>query len=547
MSSTPTLFPEFIAQFLDLHPPAIAPETPLSDIWEQFQVQVGLTGEGASSSPSPSLHSGYVCVMEGDRCLGLITTQEAIAVLAQGHDPRSIPVSRLISPGQAVITPDTLNHPSTLYDAAQQHPFLLLLDDEQHCLGVLPSVALLKLPELADLPQEFCSLHPFEIALNHLPITVFRKDRQLRYTWIYKSFPGLDPNHMLGHGNHDLFSPADAEQWEAIERRALEHNQGSRQKIALTLNGTFHYYDLTVEPLFDDSGSILGLVGTALEITPSYLNQQALIMLNQELENLVEERTAELQRSNAELLASLSAARELNELKSRFITLTSHEFRTPLTTILGSAELLKHYGQNWKPEKRQRYLDRIHETVDHMTRLLNDVLTVGNAEAGRLTFSPSLVNLLDLFKSEIETARTKTYRDRTIELSHDLHASHLYLDQTLVSQIVSNLLSNALKYSSADSAIEVYLKSEENQVRFQVRDEGMGIPEADQADLFTSFHRAKNAANIQGTGLGLCIVKNAVHLHGGQVTVESQEGSGSTFTVLLPLTQSVAYDDNSRD
>jgi signal transduction histidine kinase len=545
MSSTLNVFPEFIAQFLDRHPPSISPETPLSEIWGQFRVK--MTHSPASSSARDVLHSGYVCVVEGDRCLGLLTTEEAIAVLAQGNDPHSIPVSRLITPGEAVIAPALLNHPPALYEAAQQHPFLLLLDHEQHCLGVLPSVALLKLPELADLPQEFCSLHPFEIALNHLPITVFRKDSQLRYTWVYKSFPGLDPHSMLGHRNHDLFSPADAEQWEAIERRALEHHQGIRQNIALTLNGIFHYYDLTVEPLFDDSGSILGLVGTALEITQSYLNQQALIMLNHELESIVEERTAELQRSNAELLQSLSAARELNDLKSRFITLTSHEFRTPLTTILGSTELLKHYGENWTQDKRERYLDRIHDTVDHMTRLLNDVLTVGQAEAGQLAFSPSLVKILELFEGAIEQVLSKTYRDRTIELSHDLHARDIYLDQTLVSQILSNLLSNALKYSSADSGIEVYLESQENQVRFQVRDYGIGIPEADQADLFTSFHRAKNAANIQGTGLGLSIVKNAVHLHGGQVTVESQEGSGSTFTVLLPLTQSVAYDDNSRD
>lgn len=547
MSSTPTLFREFITQFLDRHPPAIAPETPLSDIWEQFQVQLDLTAGLASSSPRESHHSGYVCVMEGDRCLGLITTQEAIAVLAQGHDPGSIPVSRLISPGRAVITPDTLNQPCALYDAAQQHPFLVLLDHEQHCLGVLPSLALLKLPELAKVSRTFSPLNPFEIALNHLPITVFRKDCQLRYTWIYKSFPGLDPHDMLGHRNHDLFSPADAEQWEAIERRALAQKQGSRQNIALTLNGTFHYYDLTVEPLLDDSGNLLGLVGTALEITPSYLNQQALTMLNQQLESIVEERTAELQCSNAELLVSLTAARELNELKSQFITLTSHEFRTPLTTILGSAELLKHYGQTWTEDKRQRYLDRIHDTVDHMTRLLDDVLTVGNAEAGRLTVSPSLINILELFESAIDSLLIKSHRDRTIELTHDLHSSYVYLDQTLVLQIISNLLSNALKYSPADSAIEVYLKSEETQLLVQIRDSGIGIPEADQADLFTSFHRAKNAANIQGTGLGLSIVKNAVHLQGGQVTVESQEGSGSTFTVLLPLTQTLAYDDDSRD
>ncbi len=534
MSSPPTVFPEFIAQFLDRHPPSVSPETPLSEIWHKFQGN--LTDNRGASSPRDSLQSGYVCVLEGDRCLGLLTSQEAIAVLAQANDPHSIPVSCLITPGQAVIAPALLNHPPALYDVAKEHPFLLLLDSQQHCLGVLPSLALLKLPELPQVSETFCPLSPFEIALNHLPITVFRKDRQLRYTWIYKSFPSLDPQEILEHTNHDLFSAQDARAWEAIERRVLEQQQGSRQDMALTLNGIFHYYDLTLEPLLDDSGAILGLVGTALDKTPSYLNQQALAALNHELESIVEERTAELQRSNAELLRSLSAAQELNDLKSRFITLTSHEFRTPLTTILGSTELLKHYGENWTQDKRERYLDRIHDTVDHMTRLLNDVLTVGQAEAGQLTFSPSLVNPLDLFESAIEQVLTKTYRDRRIQLSHDLHTREIYLDQTLVSQILSNLLSNALKYSAADSAIEVYLKTEENQILFRVRDHGIGIPEADQADLFTSFHRAKNAANIQGTGLGLSIVKNAVNLHGGQVTVESQEGSGSTFTVLLPLT-----------
>ncbi|NMG60509.1 HAMP domain-containing histidine kinase, partial [Geitlerinema sp. P-1104] len=367
------------------------------------------------------------------------------------------------------------------------------------------------------------------------------------YTWIYKSFPSLDPQEILEHTNHDLFSAQDAKAWEAIERHVLEQQQGSRQDIPLTLNGIFHYYDLTLEPLLDDSGAILGLVGTALDITQSYLNQQALTTLNHELESIVEERTAEVQRSNAELLQSLSAARELNDLKSRFITLTSHEFRTPLTTILGSTELLKHYGENWTQDKRERYLDRIHDTVDHMTRLLNDVLTVGQAEAGQLAFSPSLVNILELLQDLIDQLLARPYHGRAIALNHDLDSPEIYIDKTLVSQIISNLLSNALKYSAAESTVTLDVTTEETQLIVQVQDQGIGIPEADRDQVFTSFHRAENAANIQGTGLGLSIVKNAVTLHGGQVTFESQEGSGSTFTVRLPLTQPVAYDNHSRD
>ena len=313
------------------------------------------------------------------------------------------------------------------------------------------------------------------------------------------------------------------------------------------MNGIFHYYDLTVEPLLDDCGAVMGLVGTALDMTPSYLNQQALTALNHELESIVEERTAELQHSNAELLQSLSVAQDLNELKSRFITLTSHEFRTPLTTILGSAELLKHYGENWPQEKRQRYFDRIHDTVDHMTRLLDDVLTVGQAEAGQLTFCPSFVNILELLQQLIDQSLRRGDRERAIALNHDLDSPEIYLDKTLVSQIILNLLSNALKYSGAESTVTLDVKTEETQLIVQVQDQGIGIPEADKAQLFTSFHRAENAANIQGTGLGLSIVKNAVNLHGGQITFESQEGSGSTFTVQLPLTQPVAYDNHSRD
>ncbi|MGC9504102.1 ATP-binding protein [Baaleninema sp.] len=401
--------------------------------------------------------------------------------------------------------------------------------------------------EIAERQDIEAALHQseerFEIALKNSPISVFTKNAELRYTWAYNPPPGLEVETLIGKCNAEIFTQDDARRLTDIEQGVLASKSGTREEICLVLNGNFRYYDLTVEPLYDPSGLVRGIVCASMDVTDRKLTEEALKTLNQELESIVEERTAQIQETNTKLLQALSAEQELNELKSRFVTMTSHEFRTPLTTILGSAELLKHYGRKWSDEKKQNYLDRIYATVAHMTRLLDDVLTVSKAETGQLGFSPSPVNLVALCEALIDDGcNVSDDRHHPVEFRHRGPCDgsgdvDLELDARLLRQILANLLSNAMKYSEAGSPIEFEVECNEGRVVFQIRDRGIGIPLEDQKHLFESFHRGKNVGNIQGTGLGLSIVKKSVDLHNGDLEIGSEEGEGTTVTVTIPLRQ----------
>lgn len=260
------------------------------------------------------------------------------------------------------------------------------------------------------------------------------------------------------------------------------------------------------------------------------------------LRNITERKQVE-----DELRETLKKEKELNELKSRFISTASHEFRTPLTAILGSAELLECYSDKWSDQKKQVHFERIYSRVKHMTQMLDDVLLVGKAEAGKLEFNPAPMNVIEFCHGLVEELQLSTGCQHTILFTSqgsgcksqncaDLSlCTSVALDEKLLFHILSNLLSNAIKYSPVGSTIGFILTCLDSHLEFQIQDQGIGIPEEDLPRLFEAFHRANNASKFPGTGLGLVVVKNAVELHGGSITVNSQMGVGTTFTVTLPL------------
>jgi signal transduction histidine kinase len=248
-------------------------------------------------------------------------------------------------------------------------------------------------------------------------------------------------------------------------------------------------------------------------------------------------------RIEAELLKALEKERELNELKSQIVSVVSHEYRTPLTTILSSAELLQHYGHKWTEEKKHQHLHRIQTTVHHLTQLVSDVLILDKAEAGKLEFKPTLLDVVSLCRELVEEFQ-QTVRDKqTLNFMSQGECTQAYLDEKLLRQILTNLLSNAIKYSDPIGTIYFALVSQHNEVIFRIQDQGIGIPPEDQKHLFESFRRASNVGTIPGTGLGLAIVKKYVDVQGGQITVESQVGVGTTFTVTLPSNIGKLVDD----
>lgn len=241
----------------------------------------------------------------------------------------------------------------------------------------------------------------------------------------------------------------------------------------------------------------------------------------------------ERKQAQEELRQALEREKELGELKSRFITMTSHEFRTPLTAILGSTELLRHYSHTWTDNKKLLYFNRIQANVQHMIQLLEDVLLLGKAEAGKLKFEPKKLDLVQLCRTLVAELEHLPGTEHTLVFTEQCKFTNVYMDEQLLRHILGNLLSNAIKYSPIGSTVRFALICQDDTAIFQIQDQGIGIPQEDQQHLFESFYRASNVSNIAGTGLGLAIVKKAVDLHGGDITVDSQVGVGTTFTVQI--------------
>ena len=250
----------------------------------------------------------------------------------------------------------------------------------------------------------------------------------------------------------------------------------------------------------------------------------------------VVDATARIEAEHNKTLA-LKQQTALNDMKARFITMASHEFRTPLATIHSSVELLQHYEDRMPPAKKAATLQKIDDAVERMTHMLENVLVIGRTDAGHLTFKPHALDVTAFCKSLVDEVRSAmAHQLEAIRLEIDLPPadSDYLLDDSLIRTIVGNLLSNAIKYSPSGGEVRLTVQARGDQLVFTVSDQGIGIPQADQAQLFTSFHRASNVGPIAGTGLGLSIVKEAVVCHQGSITVDSQVGQGSRFTVSLP-------------
>ena len=241
-----------------------------------------------------------------------------------------------------------------------------------------------------------------------------------------------------------------------------------------------------------------------------------------------------------EIRLALEREQELSALKIRFFSMASHEFRTPLSTILASAQILENcQPEGLTGEKIARNLNRIQSSVKHMTQLLNDILTINRAETGKLEFTPKLLDLEKFCQNLVEEIQLSTGSQYTITFRYQGQCNQAYLDEKLLRSILANLVSNAIKYSPPGSNVEFVLKCEQGKAMLCIQDGGIGILPADLKQLFEPFHRGKNVRNIPGTGLGLVVVQKCVDLHGGSIKVDSEVGVGTTVIVHLPLTQPV--------
>jgi len=248
---------------------------------------------------------------------------------------------------------------------------------------------------------------------------------------------------------------------------------------------------------------------------------------------LVIQNVTELKKAAEEILFSLEKERNLNEMKSKFVSIASHEFRTPLSTILSSVTLIDKYKNEEDSEKRTKHIERIKSSVKNLTEILNDFLSLEKLEAGKIETHLSTFDLVDFAKELSEELQALSKAGQEIIYTHSGEQRMVTLDKQLLRNICINLLNNAIKYSPENNRIE-FRSSINGSIELEVSDEGIGIPDEDQTHLFERFFRAANVTAIQGTGLGLNIVKRYVQLLNGNINFASRVNKGTTFKIQFP-------------
>ncbi len=336
-------------------------------------------------------------------------------------------------------------------------------------------------------------------------INVF--DRNLNYIFIegMEMFRiGIDSSRLVGTSYLERLDP---EIRDEIKDKLMHVFEGENSNFEIVFKGRTYMINAVALP--DDDGTI-----------------------NQIL--VVEQNITALKKAQSDIKESLEKERQLSELKSRFVSMASHEFRTPLTTVLSSLALLKKYiERDGDKEKQYKHINRMRSSVHHLTSILNDFLSIDKLEEGKVEVNLQEFNV-ELFLREIaEDVEGMTKEGQSIIYTFKGNTEFIS-DRSIIRNILHNLLSNAIKYSPENANIILTGMATNEGLTLKVKDEGMGIPESEQQHLFERFFRAKNALNIEGTGLGLSIIKKYVDLLSGSIELKSEEGKGTECTVTLP-------------
>lgn len=308
---------------------------------------------------------------------------------------------------------------------------------------------------------------------------------------------------------------------------------------ALRKDGSFFPVEISLSPYISSKERFI--IAFIVDITERQEAQKKLKNYSKELEKEVEQRTMvlreaidELEKTKEELNVIIAKEKELNDLKTRFVSMVSHEFRTPLATILSSLSLVSKYTEIQDKEKQEKHIQRIKNSVNNLTEILNDVLSLSKLEEGKIIVSKELISIESEIKEIITEMQLICKPGQKIHYQHKGNNEMAYLDPKILRHVMMNLISNAIKFSHENQPIKVDSMNDENEIFLSVKDEGIGISEEDQKNLFESFYRAQNAVNIQGTGLGLNIVARYVDLCGGKIKLESKLNNGTKFIIKIP-------------
>jgi PAS domain S-box-containing protein len=413
--------------------------------------------------------------------------------------------------------------PESLEDAQQQ-----LQQTEQALAAAHQRIAALE-ARVADLEQQVDDSAGAALAeernllrtlIDSVPDYIYVKDTDHRYllnnTAHARAIGKLTPEDMAGRRASDFFPPRLFQMFHDDEAAIYTSGQAliDRQEYFIGLNGEPFWHSTTKVPLRNLKGDIIGLVGITRNIT-------------------------ERKRAEIALQEALHKEKELHELKSRFVSMASHEFRTPLAMILTAAEMLIRYRTKLSDDQIEQRLNQIRDQVVYLRDIMENILKVARGQATQGDFMPQPTDLDALCRMIVDEFCSRPDVHQRIVYTCDDPPRLLTIDRNRIRQALTNLIANAVKYSPPETTITIHLSHQPEEVVLRVSDQGIGIPEADQRYLFEVFHRASNVGEIAGTGLGMVITKQAVELHGGSITVQSRVGLGSTFIIRLPYKPSV--------
>jgi PAS domain S-box-containing protein len=350
--------------------------------------------------------------------------------------------------------------------------------------------------------------------LDSLPGYAFFKDAQFRYVMANQNFcqaVRMNNENILGKNDFELFPRELAEKYRADDEALLASGRTLvvGEEIMLEPGRSF-YVQTTKVPVHNEQGQVVGLLGLGFDVT-------------------------DRKKAEEELLRTLAREKELGELKSNFVSMVSHEFRTPLGIVMSSAEILRDYLEQLASDERQHHLLSITRNVRRMANLMEEVLVLGRLDAAKMAYNPTPLDLPVLCRRITDEVLSATEGSCPIELILDSAPPQVNADEPLLRHILTNLLTNAVKYSDAGTPVDFVIERQGCEAVFVVKDRGIGIPDDDKQWLFSAFHRGRNVGQRAGTGLGLVIVKRCVELHRGRIDIESKPCQGTRVTVRLPI------------
>lgn len=314
----------------------------------------------------------------------------------------------------------------------------------------------------------------------------------------------------VGKSILDFYASHHASTIKGLIDKALRQKVAREEMSLNNVHGEPFWFELQFSPVYNEEGHVSGVFFNSMDIT---------------------------QRKSAEesLARALQKEKELSELKSRFVSTVSHEFRTPLASIFSNAQLLQRYYTKWDSAKREQSFNRVYESVKAMTNMLENVSLIGKEQSGKLSFRPEILNLNQLATQLVEESHLTLNESNRVDIYIDSTYDRVLLDQVLLRHIITNLITNALKYSPEKQNVKFTIKQQDRFLEFIIQDFGIGIPEEDLVHITEPFFRASNSEEFKGTGLGMSIVKQCVSVHGGSISIKSALGKGTTITVTLPL------------